>query len=63
MSESEVFVYTVIPFKYNLLIVLDILREFPGIADEEKITISSEYNFICLCVPFASLLNAARGSP
>ena len=41
-------VYTLTPFKYNLLIVLDTEDELPGIGDDEKITISFGNNFICL---------------
>ena len=48
ISDREVLVYTFTPLKYNLLTVLDILSAFPGIADDEKITISSFCNLICL---------------
>ena len=57
------FVKTLTPFKYNLLIVLWILKALPGMALDENITISSGLNLICLWVPSAILDNAARGSP
>ena len=57
------FVNTFIPFKYNLLIVLEILTAFPGIGLDEKITISSGLSDICLKVPSAILDKAAKGSP
>ena len=41
-----------------MLIVLEILKAFPGIALLENITMSSGLNLICLCVPFAILDNA-----
>ena len=34
--------------RYNLLIVLEILSAFPGMADEENMTTSSCCNLICL---------------
>ena len=39
------------------------LNAFPGIADDENTTKSFSFSFICLCVPFAILDNAANGSP
>ena len=46
-----------------MLIVLEILIAFPGIALLENITMSSGLNLICLCVPSAILDRAASGSP
>ena len=46
-----------------MLIVLEILTWFPGIALDENITTSSGLNLICLCVPLAIRDSAARGSP
>ena len=62
MSYSPL-VYTLTPFKYNLLIVLDTEDAFPGIGDEENITISFGNNLICLWEPDAILDRAANGSP
>ena len=45
------------------MIVLEILKAFPGIAEEENITKSFGCNFICLCVPLAILDKAESGSP
>ena len=51
------------PALYNALIVRLILLVLPGIGEELNTTVSSGIIFICLCVPFAILDNAAIGSP
>ena len=48
ISLSVELVYTFTPFKYKLLIVLAIAFIFPGIALDEKITMSSGISLICL---------------
>ena len=60
---SLALVYTFAPFKYNLLIILLIDIAFPGIGDDENITVSSGIRVIFLSLPLAILDKAASGSP
>src|SRR5690606_20506916 len=45
------------------LIVLLTLSVFPGIGEDEKMTVSPGWICTCRCVPLAILDNAAIGSP
>ena len=49
--------------KKNLFIILFIDKAFPGIGEDENITVSSFINVIFLSFPFAILESAANGSP
>ena len=51
------------PHRVNKLTIWAIIMPFPGIALEEKTTVSPGITLISLCSPLAILLNAAFGSP